>query len=82
MSKRIVNQNALDFMLKELNYFQSQGLISSSQKDDMISCYEVKEKHNFIRTVLIVGAILIGAGVLSFVASNWIYLSKDRKSVV
>ena len=79
MDKRLVSRHLFKTISNELDFFQSKGIISSSQKSSMLSNYELKEKHNFIRIVLIVGAILLGAGILSFIASNWIYLSKLYK---
>jgi len=45
----------------------------------MLSGYEVREKYNFVRVVLVIGSLLIGTGVLSFIAGNWSVLPNAVK---
>ncbi|MGC7870566.1 DUF2157 domain-containing protein [Desulfosporosinus sp. SYSU MS00001] len=54
-------------------------MISDQQKKDILELYEIKEGLNFIRTVVTIGAILVGLGILSFVASNWDGLNNFAK---
>lgn len=63
-------------MKRELEFFESKSIITDMQKSTMLDIYKIKEKHDFINIVLIVGSILLGAGILSFIASNWMYISK------
>lgn len=79
LEKRDIDKKDLNFMEKELDYFESKSVISHQQKSTMVESYRLKEKHDFIKIVLAVGAILLGAGVLSFIAGNWMFISKFFK---
>lgn len=48
------------------------------ESDRILSIYEVKNVQ-FITVLAAIGALLIGLGVLTFVASNWMYLTKSVK---
>ena len=76
LDKRDIDKSQLNFLKKELDFFEDQSIIDSAQKSTMLEIYKIREKQDFIKTVLAVGAILIGAGVLSFIAGNWMYMSK------
>ena len=80
--KRIITKTDFGFIKRELEHNMAQGLISQEQKDQILAQYEIKEGLNFIRVVVTVGAILIGLGILSFIASNWDGMTKLAKLTV
>lgn len=80
MKKKLSKSN-YKFLFKELNYQKDNGVITQGQFDDMMNLYEEGSGINFIRVLVTIGAILIGLGILSFVSSNWIYMSKVSKII-
>ncbi len=77
--KRLIKKTSFDSLEKELNFFTDKGVIKSDQRDTILKSYDIKEKISFVRVVLIIGAILVGLGVLSFVASNWQVINSSMK---
>lgn len=69
--KRQITKGNFSLISKELGYFESSGLITEEQKIGILETYDVKSGPNFIRVVVTIGAILVGLGILSFIASNW-----------
>jgi uncharacterized membrane protein len=69
-------------MEKEVHFYESNDLISREQKDTILNLYEVKNRLNFIRVIVTIGAILVGLGVLSFIAGNWDGMSKLLKLAI
>lgn len=69
--KRQITKADFSIVSKELDHYESTGLITGEQKTGILENYEVKGGLNFIRVVVTIGAILVGLGVLSFIASNW-----------
>ncbi|AJD93357.1 hypothetical protein JMA_40390 (plasmid) [Jeotgalibacillus malaysiensis] len=83
MGKRKVTKNQYEWQRKEVRSFQESGVISSEQGERMLQQYEVKKEQSvFLRFVLMFGAILLGLGVLSFIASNWSEMSNGFKYFV
>lgn len=80
MKKKLSKSN-YKFLLKELNNQRDKGVITQVQFNDMMNLYEEGSGINFIRVLVTIGAILIGLGILSFVSSNWIYMSKVSKII-
>lgn len=69
--KRQITKANFSLISKELGYFESSGLITEEQRLGILETYDVKSGPNFIRVVVTIGAILVGLGILSFIASNW-----------
>ncbi|KJS82569.1 MAG: hypothetical protein JM58_14520 [Peptococcaceae bacterium BICA1-8] len=70
-------------MKQELEYFSTTSVISEENKDNILANYEVKSTSgNFIKIILTLGALLLGLGILSFIASNWQYLGKLSKFTI
>lgn len=75
--KRRLSNAQYEFLKRELTYLQEIGKLSPEQAADLLSSYEAgkiqKERKiiNFVQVLTAIGAILIGLGILSFVASNW-----------
>ena len=81
MKRDITNYEYL-FLKRELIRHIGQGLISQEQVESILGTYEVRQKLNFIKVLITLGAILVGLGVLSFIASNWGYFSKLVKMLI
>ncbi|CAH0195462.1 DUF2157 domain-containing protein [Peribacillus frigoritolerans] len=79
MANKAITKKQFDFLEHEFNYLEKEGVISRQEKVRMLGSYDVKGNLNFITILLSIGALLLGLGVLTFVASNWIYLSKAVK---
>lgn len=71
MEKRKISKVRYQAMLEELNYQNEQGLISKEVIEEIKGCYEVIKPVGFTKAILAIASILIGIGVLSFIASNW-----------
>ncbi|TGE39027.1 DUF2157 domain-containing protein [Desulfosporosinus fructosivorans] len=69
--KRQISKSNYSLVSSELDHFESSGLITGEQKTGILESYEVKGGLNFIRVVVTIGALLVGLGILSFIASNW-----------
>lgn len=69
--KRQISKANFNLVSTELEHYESNGLISGEQKDSLLEIYEIKGGLNFIRVVVTIGALLVGLGILSFIASNW-----------
>jgi uncharacterized membrane protein len=78
LAKRIVKQNELSFLKQELKYLEDSEILPAGKAKEIEAVYEV-QKISFTKTLLYVGTILIGAGVLSFIASNWDEIGKTVK---
>ncbi|MDZ5472457.1 DUF2157 domain-containing protein [Bacillus sp. 31A1R] len=81
--KRVVSIFQYELLRKEFQYLEDIGELAPQQAKHLLSFYEVpsqkKEPLNFIKVLSMIGALLIGLGVLSFVASNWAGLSDLTK---
>ncbi|TCO76924.1 DUF2157 domain-containing protein [Marinisporobacter balticus] len=77
--KKILNKSHYKFLVTELNHQRDRGLITQNQLDDIMTFYEEGSGLNFIRVLVTIGSLLIGLGILSFVASNWDYMGKILK---
>lgn len=80
--KRSIKDVDMKFLVQEMNYCQSQGIVTKEQRERILEQYEVKSKLNFIKVLLSIGAVLMGLGVLSFIASNWSAIGKLAKLLI
>ena len=69
--KRQIGKANFTLVSTELEHYESNGFITGKQKNEILEIYEIKGGLNFIRVVVTIGAILVGLGILSFIASNW-----------
>ncbi|SPF52727.1 putative membrane protein [Candidatus Desulfosporosinus infrequens] len=69
--KRQISKANFSLISTEIEHYESSGLITGEQKNEILEIYELKGGLNFIRVVVTIGAILVGLGILSFIASNW-----------
>ncbi|WP_034302403.1 DUF2157 domain-containing protein [Bacillus cihuensis] len=82
MSKKEITKKQFDFLEHELKYLESGGIISKQDQEKILRSYDVRAGLNFISILLAIGAILLGLGVLTFVASNWMYFNKGVKLLI
>lgn len=82
MKNRNISKKDFKLMKKELDFFEDKNIITDLEKSKMINFYEIKEKHDFVKLVLIIGSILLGIGILSFIAANWMNMSKLFKFIL
>ncbi|MDF2883176.1 MAG: Protein of unknown function rane [Clostridiaceae bacterium] len=80
--KRIISKTKFHFINQELNYLKNNGLISEDQLREITNSYEIKSHLSFVNIMLIIGALLLGLGILTFVASNWRFLGKASKFTI
>lgn len=79
MDKRNISQNDYRLLNKELTFYKESNLISDSQYNNILDQYSIKPVLNFVTILLIIGSLLLGLGILSFIASNWKIISKPYK---
>ncbi|MDR7001260.1 DUF2157 domain-containing protein [Neobacillus niacini] len=79
MTKRKVKRNEFEFLKRELQYLEDSETIPRGKAKEIQELYRVEEKLSFTQTLLYVGSILIGVGILSFIASNWSEIGKTVK---
>lgn len=89
--KRRISRITYEFLKKEFNYLESTGHLNKGQANDLIDLYESPTaasvqspmvKMNAVQILSIIGGVLIGLGILSFVASNWSELTKTFKFLI
>lgn len=63
----------------QMRQFEKEGIISNEQRSQMMDAYEVRAGINLTRIVSVVGAVLVGLGILTYIAGNWSYLSPNMR---
>lgn len=81
MEKRKINKSKFSFLEEELEYLKKEALITVDQKNEILDRY-ILNRLNFIKVLLVIGSVLIGLGILSFIASNWKELNKMTKFLI
>lgn len=87
--KRKVSKLSYDFLKKEFTYLENAGHLTKGQANELIDVYDTPTlqpqtpmvKMNAVQILSVIGGVLIGLGILSFVASNWSELTKPIKFV-
>ncbi len=79
MEKKKISKRHYEFLSNQLKKHAQDERITDEQVTKMLDTYELKDGLSFISILLTVGAVLIGLGILSFIASNWIYFGKMTK---
>lgn len=80
--KREIKGKDYNFIKNELTWLKENQKIDEKVYKEILSEYVLKENANFIRIVLIIGAVLIGLGIITFIGSNWLYLSRPEKFLI
>jgi uncharacterized membrane protein len=81
LTKRMVKKQELAILKRELHYLEESGILLESKVTEIQEIYQVEERFSFTKTFLYVGSVLIGAGILSFIASNWGDIGKLAKFI-
>jgi uncharacterized membrane protein len=90
LMKKKINSFQYTILKRELLYLEEVGDLLPNQAEKLLERYELIDKQvalgqkhsnplNFIQVISIIGAVLVGLGVLSFVASNWSAMSYMEK---
>lgn len=79
MTRRTLRGNEFKFLKQELLFLEESEVLPAGKAKEIEALYDVQEKLSFTKTLLYVGSILIGAGILSFIASNWADIGKTVK---
>lgn len=69
----------LSWLLRETKKWVSSGIITVDQADRIIKMYPTESKNRLIPVLLLLGAILLGTGIILFFASNWQYIPRWGK---
>ena len=80
--KRKVSNSEYRVLEKEFRYLEQAGKLGTDQRRALLSEYEPTERVGFVRVLLVFGAILIGVGILSFIAGNWQEIPKLAKFIL
>ncbi len=79
---RYLSKDQYKFLQEELVYSRDQAILSQEQADKILDLYAIKPGLSFVRVMLVIGAILVGLGILSFIASNWDEMTKLVKYLI
>lgn len=79
MEKKTLKKQNYQFLMNECQYLKEQHILSEEDVQTIESHYEIKESVSFTKVLLYFGSILIGIGVLTFIASNWSEIGKTVK---
>lgn len=79
MEKKALNKHNYQFLMDECQYLKEQHILSDENMQTIESHYEIKESVSFTKVLLYIGSILIGIGLLTFIASNWSEIGKMGK---
>ena len=78
--KRGLSESKHRFLTDESNTWVERGIITSTQRDGIMSCYVMTKKLPTV--ILTLGAAMIGIGVLSIIAANWRHMSSLLKIII
>lgn len=68
---RIISKKHYQSLKSELSYIKAHNIIDDEQYDKSMLLYQPKQDYSFTKVILTVAAVLIGIGILSFIAGNW-----------
>ncbi len=82
--RRSVDQGFLTRLAAEVQEWQSRGVISPEQSGTILGGYQAlppgqKARNRLVSVLAVLGALLVGLGVILFFASNWQEISKATK---
>lgn len=67
---------------KALKHWQQQGLLSEEKARELRASLERADSVGAVRIFATIGAVLVGLGVILFVASNWVFMGPVSRVVV
>ncbi|HAV42869.1 TPA: hypothetical protein DCX15_02495 [bacterium] len=79
-----MNKKNISWLKKELNTWLKERIITEEQAEKIKQKYEIPEEKGlvpskFIAAISIIGAVLLGAGIILLIASNWQKIPKVAK---
>ena len=81
MSHKISKSN-LAFLEEVLKDAEAKNIVKPTQAKDILSHYEARKGLDFIRVLVSFGAILIGLGIILFIAGNWQAITNPFKVII
>ena len=78
INKRIIGRSKFAFLTRELEFWKEANFITQEQMRDIRAHYEVSGFF-FSRALINLGVALLGAALLSYIAANWMELSRVTK---
>ena len=69
--KRKLSKSHYNFLTSELKYLNNKQILTESQVQSSLAMYEAHSPYSFTRVILSIASVLIGLGILTFIASNW-----------
>jgi uncharacterized membrane protein len=69
----------LSWLIRETKRWVGSGIITEDQADQITGLYPAETKNRLISVLLLLGAILLGTGIILFFAANWQYLPEWSK---
>ena len=79
--KRTVSRGNMSFLLREAEVWRELGLISAEQAGGICGLYSAR-RGRLQNALLGLGGVLVGLGVLSFVAANWLDMSRLLRALL
>lgn len=64
----------MSWLIKETKKWVSGGIITVDQAEQITSLYPAENKNRLIPVLLLLGAILLGSGIILFFAANWQFI--------
>lgn len=80
--KHTVSKRMLNFFKDALLDAKEKAIINDSQVKDILKHYEERRGLDFIRVLVSFGSILIGLGVILFIAGNWQVITNPFKVLI
>ena len=79
----MVSQGWIKKLQEETKKWVTQGIIDDGQKDRIHGLYAGQVEYSrLINTIVTLGSVLIGLGILLFVASNWDKMDRPAKIAI
>lgn len=78
----VTGMSRLSWLEKEAETWVEKGIITREQADRITALYSRDGRNRLVAALLILGAALLGAGVILFFASNWQYIHKWAKVAI
>lgn len=69
--KRKISKPDYALLKREFAFLEQAGRLEPNQSNELLALYEPKGNTSFVRLLLAFGAILVGVGILSFIAGYW-----------